>query len=241
MTPEFKIEFELTQGIAYYIGKNIGTKRHSHHALEFIFGIEQPFDLISDKSKLKDIYGVVINPNCRHQFIGRDVPYLFIFLEPELLQINQIKNHYDLSSKKIVQIERLSSFPYAEKVIDLSFFSNVLEINITLTTTSKIDKRIKNVLELIKSNLEQGRISSNALAEHIFLSESRFSHLFKEQIGIPVRKYILWCRIQKALKELLNGHNFTKSAHAAGFSDSAHFSRTFLEMFGVSPSSVLKR
>ena len=235
------IDFKLIQGIAYYIGENIETARHAHHALEFIFGIDHPFDLISDESKLKEIYGVVIDPNCPHQFIGGDAQYLFIYLEPELLQINQIKNHYDLSAQKIVQLKSLSSFPHAEKVIDFSFFSDVLGITITHTAITEIDSRIKSVLEWIKNNLEQGQISSDVLAKSVFLSSSRFSHLFKEQIGIPLRRYILWCRIQEALRELLKGHNFTKSAHAAGFSDSAHFSRTFSEMFGVSPSSVLKR
>jgi len=235
------IDFKLTQGIAYYIGKSIETERHTHHALEFIFGIEQPFDLISDEEKLSDVYGVVIHPNYPHQFIGNDVEYLFIFLEPELLQVNQIKNYYNLTSQKIVTLGSLSKFPNPEKVIDFSFFAEVLKIPKLHKEINDIDYRIKNVIELIKTNLEEGQISSNALAKSIFLSESRFSHLFKEQIGIPVRKFILWCRIQEALKELLKGNNFTKSAHAAGFSDSAHFSRTFLEMFGVSPSSVLKK
>jgi len=235
------VDFKLAQGIAYYIGKSIETERHRHHALEFIFGIEQPFNFVSDEDILNDIHGVVVHPNCPHQFIGSDVPYLFIFLEPELLQVNQIKNYYNLTSQKIVTFSRLSTFPIPEKVIDFSFFWEVLKIPIAHAGIAEIDSRIKDVVELIKSSLEQGQISSDALAKSVFLSESRFSHLFKEQIGIPVRKYILWCRIQEALKELLRGSNFTKSAYAAGFSDSAHFSRTFLEMFGVSPSSVLKR
>jgi AraC-like DNA-binding protein len=235
------IDFKLTQGMAYYLGRNIETIRHTHHALEFIFGIDRPFDLISDQGKLKQIYGVVINANCPHQFIGQDAKYLFIYLEPELLPINQIINHYDLVSKKVVQLSSLSYLPNVDKVIDFSFFTEVLGIALTHTTKSVIDSRIKDVVELIKDSLEHGQISSDTLAKSVFLSTSRFSHLFKEQLGIPVRRYILWCRIREALMELLNGHNFTTSAHAAGFSDSAHFSRTFLEMFGVSPSTVLKR
>ncbi|MBL4905250.1 MAG: helix-turn-helix transcriptional regulator [Flavobacteriaceae bacterium] len=235
------IHFKLTEGIAYYIGRNIETERHVHHGLEFVFGIDSPFDLISEKSKLIGIYGAVINPNYPHQFIGRDAEYLFIYLEPELLQINQIKKHYDLDAQKIVQLSRLSSFPNAEKVIDFSFFSEVLDINIVHTTITEIDHRIKSVVEWIKNNLEQGQISSDELAKSVFLSTSRFSHLFKEQIGIPLRRYILWCRILEALRGVLEGHNLTTSAHAAGFSDSAHFSRTFSEMFGVTPSSVLKK
>lgn len=235
------IDFKLTQGIAYYIGENIETQRHKHHALEFIFGIEQSFNLISDKSVFSNIHGAIISPNYPHQFIGKNAKYLFIYLEPEITQVNQIKDYYNLSLQKVVHLNKLSSFPKAKDVIDFSFFSNVLNITITHTTITKIDERIKNIVKFIKDNLKYGQISSDDLAKNIHLSTSRFSHLFKEQIGIPVRRYILWCRIQEALKELMEGNNFTKSAHTAGFSDSAHFSRTFFEMFGVSPSSVLKR
>lgn len=241
MIPEFKINFILTQGIAYFIGKNIQTKRHEHHALEFIFGIDRPFDLLSDESELRKIYGVVIDPNYPHQFIGGDARYLFIYLEPELLPINQIKNYYALPFRKTVQIEKISSFPSVEEVINFSFFSDTLGITTTHNAIPETDCRIKNSVEYIKTNLEEEQISSNMLAEKTHLSTSRFCHLFKEQIGIPVRKFILWCRIQEALMELVRGGNFTESAHVAGFSDSAHFSRTFSKMFGVSPSSVLKR
>jgi len=234
------VNFKLTEGVAYYIGKNIKTERHSHHALEFIFGIEQTFDLISDKGTFNSVKGVVINPNYPHQFIGADAHYLFIFLEPELLQANQIKKYYDLVSHKIIQLNNLSTFPNLESVVNFSFFVETLKIPIILTELSQIDNRIKDVLKLITSNLSNGKISSNVLAKSIHLSESRFSHLFKEQIDIPVRKYILWCRIQEAMKQLLTGSNLTESAYAAGFSDSAHLSRTFLEMFGVPPSSLLK-
>lgn len=35
-----------------------------------------------------------------------------------------------------------------------------------------------------------------------------------------------------------SGSSLTEAAHAAGFADSAHFSRTFRRMFGVAPASL---
>ena len=37
---------------------------------------------------------------------------------------------------------------------------------------------------------------------------------------------------------MATGDSLTAAAHDAGFADSAHFSRTFLRMFGI-PASVL--
>lgn len=84
-------------------------------------------------------------------------------------------------------------------------------------------------------------INLEAIASKVYLSESRFAHLFKEQTGIPFRRYVLWCRMQAALKAVMQGQSFTQGAYEGGFADVAHLSRTFTEMFGVSPSEVLKQ
>jgi AraC-like DNA-binding protein len=65
-------------------------------------------------------------------------------------------------------------------------------------------------------------------------------HLFSEQVGIPVRKFILWQRLKYALLMLADGSAITKAAHAAGFTDSAHMNRTFNAMFGIGPSEIFK-
>ncbi len=235
------IDLRLIEGVAYFKGKNITTEKHAHHALEYIFGIDRPFDLLSDTTTLKKVYGAVISPNYPHQFIGDNAIYLFIYLEPELLHVHQIKKYYDLNTHDLIPLNGLQAFPSPESVFDFSFFAERLDEPSVCSGVQHIDSRIEKSISLIKNSLSEGRIDSNTIAACVFLSPSRFSHLFKEQVGIPVRRFIRWCRIQAALRALLKGANLTESAHAAGFSDSAHFSRTFSKMFGVSPSSVLKK
>jgi AraC-like DNA-binding protein len=50
---------------------------------------------------------------------------------------------------------------------------------------------------------------------------------------------VLWARLQRAVREAGRGRSLTECAAAAGFSDGAHFSRTFRAHFGLSPSVVL--
>jgi AraC-like DNA-binding protein len=75
------------------------------------------------------------------------------------------------------------------------------------------------------------------------LSPSRFMHAFTESIGVPVRPYILWLRLQRAACDLMNGATVTNAAHRAGFSDAAHLTRTVRRMLGATPSdlALLKR
>ena len=235
-------KFDITQGIAYYIGSDIQTKKHSHHALEFIFGLDLPFDFYTSDVEFKYVYGVLVAPDISHQFIGNKSDYLFVFLEPELIQAKEIIEFYQLQSSKVKELRPLTNTLKTNEILNFDFFSSTLEIPVSLLPKKNIsDSRINQITNYIYDNLEIGQLKSKTLAEQIHLSESRFLHIFKEQLSLPLRKYILWCRIQKALIQIVQNKSFTSSAHSAGFSDSAHFSRTFFEMFGVSPSALFKK
>ena len=100
-----------------------------------------------------------------------------------------------------------------------------------------IDKRIARVIDRLSAD-PGSRLDAGQAAEMACLSESRFSHLFVAEVGLPYRTYVLWRRLMVAVNIISAGDTLTKAAHEAGFADSAHFSRTFLRMFGV-PASLL--
>lgn len=74
------------------------------------------------------------------------------------------------------------------------------------------------------------------LLDQVRLSPSRFSHLFTKEVGISLRSYQKWRKVREALKLLQNNDDLTSIAHRSGFSDSAHFSRTFSNTFGLVPT-----
>jgi AraC-like DNA-binding protein len=74
----------------------------------------------------------------------------------------------------------------------------------------------------------------------VFISPNRLIHLFTDQVGIPIRKYILWRKLLIALQEIITTKNITKAALEGGLSDVPHFNRTFKRMFGLNPSTLLK-
>lgn len=101
------------------------------------------------------------------------------------------------------------------------------------------DLRIAEALGLIENSLSGGALSLPVIAARSKLSVHHFRHLFVEQIGTPFTRYVLWRRLRLAATELAAGQDVTASAHAAGFSDAAHFARTIKSTFGITASQAL--
>lgn len=95
-------------------------------------------------------------------------------------------------------------------------------------------------LRRIDAQLAEGVVRLEAVARESGLSPSRFRHLFAEDVGLPFRRYVLWRRLRLAVTALGDGADATTAAHAAGFADLAHFSRTLKAMFGVTASQALR-
>ncbi|KQV61731.1 MULTISPECIES: helix-turn-helix transcriptional regulator [unclassified Duganella] len=109
-----------------------------------------------------------------------------------------------------------------------------------LSRPSVPDPRMAAVAGALRAGVAMGRVARDDLASLANLSPSRFSHWFVEQTGLPLRSYRKWLRLELALHRLAHGGNLTDAAHAAGFADSAHLSRTFREMFGLNPAALLQ-
>lgn len=99
------------------------------------------------------------------------------------------------------------------------------------------DERLATILRWLEPALDTSVRVEDA-AQAVGLSASRFMHWFAEVSGLPFRAYVRWLRLQRAVRTLADGSTLTEAAHWAGFSDSAHLTRTFVATFGVRPASL---
>lgn len=98
--------------------------------------------------------------------------------------------------------------------------------------------RVQALIGYIRENLD-GPILLDAAASCAALSPSRARHLFAATTGLAFKTFVLWQRLERAVEFYAAGQSLTESAHAAGFADSAHLSRTFRKTFGI-PASMLE-
>jgi len=102
-----------------------------------------------------------------------------------------------------------------------------------------VDSRISVALSFLRESPEQyGSLA--LLADKVHLSPSRLAHLFKHEVGVPVRRYVLWMKMRRALDLAIGGNSLTTAALSAGFADSAHLSRTVRAMMGIAPEFLFR-
>ena len=103
----------------------------------------------------------------------------------------------------------------------------------------KIHPGVNRVVRSLRARMERSDdLSLKTVAALAGLSPSRFMHAFTESVGVPLRPYILWLRLQRAACDLIHGATATEAAHSAGFADAAHLTRTFRRMLGVTPTQL---
>jgi AraC-like DNA-binding protein len=245
----------LWEGRFLYAGKSISSHTHSNHALEIGISMDKPFRMKDAEGIWKESHGIMIAPDSNHECMAPAASQIIhIGLEPESMDANKIikiflnKSHFAfLDGHNVVRFanqfkQQLTDYNDISSVSRIlnNFLGQLMDNTSSWAETEKhMDARIKNVIRLLKESNED-RLSLRELADRAGLSDSRLVHLFKEQVGIPIRRYALWIRLNRAILEIARTRNLTEAAHNAGFADSAHFSRTFLRMFGSSPSEILK-
>ncbi|MEE9099056.1 MULTISPECIES: AraC family transcriptional regulator [Pseudomonas] len=104
----------------------------------------------------------------------------------------------------------------------------------------ELDPRLEKALQRLRA-LDDGALPAQSLAEEASLSLSQLERLFSGTLGLSVRRLVLWQRLRQALRLAMAGDSLTSAAIAAGFADSAHFSRSVRSQFGIRADLTLRQ
>jgi len=79
------------------------------------------------------------------------------------------------------------------------------------------------------------------MASGVGLSPSELSRRFARRYRLSPVAYRKQLRLVLATRALVWGETVSEAAIRSGFSDTAHFSRTFKEQYGITPSAWVAR
>lgn len=120
-----------------------------------------------------------------------------------------------------------------------AFYAKVMEyLKIEMPGLKILDERILEAITYVHEHAGED-ISVKKIAGMQYMSESRFSHLFKEQTGISFAGFLIMARIEKTYEGILMGKNVTSASVDAGFYSPAHFASVNKKMFGITASTLV--
>lgn len=221
---------------------------HAHHLIQIGMSKDESIKIrTSTGSTYSRCRCVVVDSDVSHQIVcASSTPIVFLWIDPESDRARRLR-------AALPRLQSAGILLNAEDPVDLgdrsprdcdeaaSLRRRILaRLGADEAEPQRLDKRVMMVIDEIASAPHMETPPIERLAEVVHLSPSRLMHLFGRQVGIPIRRYSLWRRVMTAIRIILDGKNLTEAALEAGFSDAAHMSRTFKDMFGVSPSMLFK-
>lgn len=92
----------------------------------------------------------------------------------------------------------------------------------------------QSVLSYIEEHISEP-LTLDSLAEVFFVSKFHISHIFSENMGISLHRYITKKRLSMCLIAILGGESAGEACLSYGFSDYSGFYRAFVKEYGKSP------
>jgi len=245
----YRTNFYMWHGVSAMFFSHCVTHVHSHNTMQIIVDMQDGFKCRIGDGEWQSHKNLIIGENVIHQLDTNGSVQLLIYLDIETSAAKQIKARYMVGREScepgINFFETIDPKQLQDAVLKpdpallLNVVNQILSILCEERDGRKADERVLRMLQMIAADHPEKLTVSN-LAERICLSESRLRVLFREATGMPVYQYLMWARIRFAINRIMNGYAVNEAALEAGFTDSSHFHKMMIRMFGISPSQFIK-
>lgn len=230
-----------SDGVAYVGGDYYATP-HERFAASLCIATGAPFRArYGDTPEWATWRGALVAPNARREVDTRGTSVVFLLLDPESDAYARLAHlvgperpAHRVTDPVARRLAALANGMLAAERFDAVRFRDACldQLGRDPGAPPAIDARVRHVLSLLKGSLPDIP-SLPELAAAVELSESRFTCLFNETMGLSLRRYVQWLRLRHVAFCIAIGQTLTTAAHDAGFADLAHLSRTFRNMFGL--------
>jgi AraC family transcriptional regulator len=221
---------------------------HAHHAIQVVIAIDGCVAICGSDQEWRESRGIVVRPDAVHSFDCNGALGVMVFVDPESSEgawLSASLRHgiTNIPDTRLVSIasefRTFAEHPDESGDVAALIRRGVHGLRPGLAPTPRLDPRVTAVVEAIRAS-DDLRISLDQAAAMAFLSPTRFAHVFKDQVGLPFSRYMLWRKLTRAMVAVGSERTIAAAAHAADFADAAHLTRTFYQMVGMAPSVLMR-
>lgn len=105
--------------------------------------------------------------------------------------------------------------------------------------TGSSNRKITEVLHYINENLDSD-LSVDTLSKQFYISRRYLMHIFKEETGYSIGKYVNAKRLFSARDKIQHGMPLTEACYSSGFQHYSTFTRSYYRMFQTTPGALRK-
>lgn len=221
---------------------------HAHHAIQVVIALDGCVAISEADGRWHERRGLVVRPDAEHSFDCNGAHGVMLFVDPETSEGAWLSSSLreaitavsDARLETIVPgLRAFATQP--DEIDDVAALIRgcVQGLRPGLAPSRRVDARVTTVIEAIRAS-DDLRMSLDSAASVACLSATRFAHLFKEQLGLPFSRYMLWRKLTRAMVAIASERTIAAAAHAADFADAAHLTRTFYQMVGMAPSALMR-
>lgn len=191
-------------------------------------------------------------------WISRDYCNKLLAVSPDYVYLMQhacVKKEYifhndviafnTIQSKVFRLIEEMNGDRFGRNAqISICVNDLILHLNRTVHERSHAKSHLEeeslyqSLLSYIEDHCNE-TLTLDRLSVEFYVSKYHISHLFKNNMGIPIHKYILKKRLHACKNAIASNMSITKVYLMFGFGDYSSFYRAFKKEFGLSPKEYL--
>lgn len=113
----------------------------------------------------------------------------------------------------------------------------VLQEQFCYTDAMTSNPVVQNILKYINDHISEDTLSVDTIAKAAFLNRSYLMHLFKEETGYTIGKYISEKRLFLARSCIMKGMSVTDACYHSGFKNYSAFYYAYKNKYGTSPKN----
>jgi AraC family transcriptional regulator len=221
---------------------------HAHHAIQIVIAPDGCVAIAGSDGEWHEARGIVVRPDAAHSFDCNGALGVMLFVDPESSEGAWLSTSLrrDITIVPDTRLEAMAPElrTFAEQPDECADIAMLVRRCIQglrpgFAPARRLDSRVTTVLGAIRAS-DDLRMSLDEAADKACLSSTRFAHLFKEQVGLPFSRYMLWRKLTRAMVAVASERTIAAAAHAADFADAAHLTRTFYQMVGMAPSVLMR-
>ena len=191
------VDFNIEMGLYIFKFDSFETEFHSHPTIEIIIAEKGTFTLCTGNRTYDQLKFAIINANQKHKLLATNCE----------LKLLMIEHHTSLV---------LDIFEQNDIFLNDGFYCNAFNDDVNFIVDEIVQKVLNgelflnydNRIGLIISYLNKNDVEYHQMLSTLKtvtnLSESRLSHLFKSNLGISLKRYLIWNKLKFTIKQHLH-------------------------------------